>query len=214
MKEKRECKIVQDLLPNYIDKLTDAETNAFIEEHLKECEECRKMLENMQKEIELNANKREDKEINYIKKYSIRLKSFKILAIMFLLVVLIFSLSILRKMVILTSLMNKPEIDTSNCYFSRRIFYPKGCWIIEEYTKDNILLATSKYFSWEDNAYAEQVDYYKEENDQFSINQYCNLEKRTFPKGYRYPYTTLTAGSTTINLNKFGTRNRRYKRIF
>ena len=39
MKEKRDCKIVQDLLPNYIENLTNEETNHFIEEHLKECPE-------------------------------------------------------------------------------------------------------------------------------------------------------------------------------
>ena len=32
MKENRNCKIVQDLLPNYIEKLTTEETNQFIEE--------------------------------------------------------------------------------------------------------------------------------------------------------------------------------------
>ena len=35
MKEKRECKIVQDLLPNYVDGLTNEETNKYIEEHIK-----------------------------------------------------------------------------------------------------------------------------------------------------------------------------------
>ena len=34
MKEKKECKVVQDLLPNYIEGLTTKETNEFIEEHL------------------------------------------------------------------------------------------------------------------------------------------------------------------------------------
>ena len=36
---KKECKIVQDLLPSYVDKLTNEETNQYIEEHLKECKE-------------------------------------------------------------------------------------------------------------------------------------------------------------------------------
>ena len=31
MKENKECKIVQDLLPNYIEKLTNEETNKFID---------------------------------------------------------------------------------------------------------------------------------------------------------------------------------------
>ena len=42
MKEIRNCKIVQDLLPNYIDGLTNEETNLFIENHLKECSVCKK----------------------------------------------------------------------------------------------------------------------------------------------------------------------------
>ena len=47
MKEIRNCKIVQDLLPNYIDGLTNEETNVFIENHLKECSECKKTFENI-----------------------------------------------------------------------------------------------------------------------------------------------------------------------
>ena len=45
MKEKKDCKIVQDLLPNYIENLTNEETNKFIDEHLKECNECQKIFE-------------------------------------------------------------------------------------------------------------------------------------------------------------------------
>ena len=33
MKEKRECKLVQDLLPNYIEKVISEETNQYMEEH-------------------------------------------------------------------------------------------------------------------------------------------------------------------------------------
>ena len=44
MKEKTNCKIVQDLLPNYIENLTNEETNRFIEEHLKECPECHAII--------------------------------------------------------------------------------------------------------------------------------------------------------------------------
>ena len=40
MKKKRECKIIQDLLPNYVENLTNEETNKFIDEHLTDCEDC------------------------------------------------------------------------------------------------------------------------------------------------------------------------------
>ena len=51
MKEKRDCKIVQDLLPNYIEKLTNEETNKYITEHLNECKDCKKVLKEMQNDI-------------------------------------------------------------------------------------------------------------------------------------------------------------------
>ena len=44
MKEIKNCKIVQDLLPNYIEKLTNNETNKYIESHLNECSECKKTI--------------------------------------------------------------------------------------------------------------------------------------------------------------------------
>ena len=48
---KKDCKIVQDLLPNYVDNLTQKETNDFLEDHLKNCEECSKKLDAMKAEI-------------------------------------------------------------------------------------------------------------------------------------------------------------------
>ena len=43
MKEQKICNIVQDLLPNYIENLTNEETNKFIDENLKECSECNQL---------------------------------------------------------------------------------------------------------------------------------------------------------------------------
>ena len=37
------CYIVKDLLPGYIDGLTCEETNAEIREHLKGCQDCRRV---------------------------------------------------------------------------------------------------------------------------------------------------------------------------
>lgn len=48
---KKECKIIQDLLPNYIENLTSIQTNEYIEEHIASCKECKENLENMQNEI-------------------------------------------------------------------------------------------------------------------------------------------------------------------
>ena len=82
MKEINECKIVQDLLPNYIENLTNEETNKYIEEHLKKCENCKKVLENMKKDIQVNDLKRTKKEVKYIKKFSNKMKLLKSIIIL------------------------------------------------------------------------------------------------------------------------------------
>lgn len=89
MKEKRNCRIVQDLLPNYIEKLTNEESNIYIEEHLQECNECEKVLKNMQQELSTNSLKRDSREINYIKKYSRKLKILNFIIIIMLSVALV-----------------------------------------------------------------------------------------------------------------------------
>lgn len=65
MKNKMNCQIIEDLLPLYIDHLTQDETNEAIQEHLKQCEKCQ------QKYIDLTADEQIEqpvKEINYLKK--------------------------------------------------------------------------------------------------------------------------------------------------
>jgi hypothetical protein len=47
MKEEVTCSIVQDLLPNYIEKLTMNETNIFLEKHLETCISCKEVYEHM-----------------------------------------------------------------------------------------------------------------------------------------------------------------------
>ncbi len=47
MNKKITCNIVQDLLPNYIEKLNSDDSNAVIEEHLSDCVECTEVYEQM-----------------------------------------------------------------------------------------------------------------------------------------------------------------------
>ena len=86
MKEKRDCKIVQDLLPNYIDGLTNEETNLFIEVHLKECSKCKQIFENMKQDLTVDKPAKDSREVRYIKKYNKKLKILK-LAVFFLLII-------------------------------------------------------------------------------------------------------------------------------
>lgn len=135
MNEKRNCKIVQDLLPNYIEKLTNEESNDFIQAHLKECKECKRILEDMQKDLNVGTNKNEKSKVNYIKKYNRKLKSLKIIL---LIILAIFLIRTGRNMIIMANLTNKAnKYISSNNY--RRIstsYQGNSLNIIDYYFKD------------------------------------------------------------------------------
>ncbi len=86
MCEKLRCEIVQDLLPSYIDGLTNDVTTQAIREHLDECESCRNVYERMQAdETEPSADKNEMKaDIDFLKKIK-RQKRFDIILVIVLL---------------------------------------------------------------------------------------------------------------------------------
>lgn len=70
---KRDCSIVQDLLPNYIEDLTDEVTNEYIKEHIATCAECQEVLKSMTKEIKIEEIN-QGKEIEYLKGIRRRMK--------------------------------------------------------------------------------------------------------------------------------------------
>lgn len=77
MSKELDCRIIQDLLPSYVDGLTSEYTNQVIEEHIKSCESCNQMLQRMQEpEKHMNST---GKEVDYMKK--VRRKMSSLLAI-------------------------------------------------------------------------------------------------------------------------------------
>jgi predicted anti-sigma-YlaC factor YlaD len=67
MSDGLKCEIIKDLLPSYIEKLTSDVTNEAVESHIKECKECKQLLEDM-KQDELKSDEEDQREINYLKK--------------------------------------------------------------------------------------------------------------------------------------------------
>lgn len=61
-----DCRIIQDLLPSYVDGLTSDYTNQVIEEHMKQCEACAQMLERMQEPEKFMEAM--EPEVDYMKK--------------------------------------------------------------------------------------------------------------------------------------------------
>ena len=77
MKNNIDCRIVQDLLPSYVDGLASEYTNQVVEEHVKSCVPCNQMLQRMQ-EPEKRGESAE-KEVDYMKK--VRKKMSRLIAV-------------------------------------------------------------------------------------------------------------------------------------
>lgn len=81
---KNECEIIKDLMPNYIEDVISKETKEFVENHIRKCSNCKKILDELQKEkMKENSkdNLNEFSEINYLKKYNTKVNIFKFVAI-------------------------------------------------------------------------------------------------------------------------------------
>lgn len=50
------CDVIQDLMPSYVDGILSEDSRELVEEHLKSCKECQKMLEIMQADQEKEKN--------------------------------------------------------------------------------------------------------------------------------------------------------------
>ncbi len=115
MRKNEECKIVKDLLPNYIEKLTDPITNKFIESHIENCMDCEQVLKDMEGDIPLQKIKN-NREINALKK--VKRRNRFIILIMFLIITFSFILALyfLRNYSIIKNENGKLEIikDTQN----------------------------------------------------------------------------------------------------
>ena len=65
MKNDLSCAVVRDLLPSYIEGLTEEETNEAVERHLESCPRCRGRHDAMR--IDAQADTLEEKEVDYLK---------------------------------------------------------------------------------------------------------------------------------------------------
>ena len=150
MKEKRECKLVQDLLPNYIEKVTNEETNQYIEEHLKNCTDCEKIYTSMTGEIKAKTLDT-DKTVDYMKKVNQKMKIAKIalgsIVIIMLLIMLGFWANTFRNYRILEELRQtlKETQKTSNYHLTMSTKMGNyGLIVMDTYGKDGKVVSMSQ----------------------------------------------------------------------
>ena len=132
MENKDKCKIVQDLLPNYIDKLTSEETNSFVKKHLDECNECHEIIENMKKDFEKERNELNKKTIKYAKKYKRKVKHLWFIILLFILL-FISLIAIFRNNILWLYYEKKYEIKHNNRHLiEETLSYDKENKLVEE----------------------------------------------------------------------------------
>lgn len=150
MKEKRECKLVQDLLPNYIEKVTSEETNQYMEEHLQGCVECEKVYASMKEEMK-SETLEVDKTVDYMKKVNKKIKIAKIalgsIVIIILFMILTFWANTLRNYRILEELRQtlKETQKTSNYHLTMSTKMGNyGLIVMDTYGKDGKVVSMSQ----------------------------------------------------------------------
>ena len=196
MKEKKECNVVQDLLPNYIEGLTTKETNEFIEEHLKECKECQNVLNNMKDELTINKQKRDGREVDYIKKYNKKMKIWKKLILIVLAIFAIYAISVVYKLSILNKIAEKVEESKNieNYYY----YSIANDTLMEYFKKDGIIKMNMKQARgnasitfWGDSNTGEQLIFFNE------TKQYDKAEGGMLDN---FPTSMFVSPDTTSNI--------------
>lgn len=168
MKENRDCKIIQDLLPNYIENLTNEETNSFIQEHLRNCNECKEMLDSMKREVNINDEKIEDREVKTIKRFITKFKFFRNALII---ILCAYILIVCRRFIIFTDISNKASNFNSNNYYSRIegiVGKTQGGAVMlqETYHKDEAYLIKRRLLSYPDIIF-EEINYRNDKDNEY-----------------------------------------------
>ncbi len=80
---KNECSYVKDILPLYYEGMVSEETAEFVKEHLASCDECRKCLDEMKSDSEIDAlqNKPNENQAEPIRKFKRKQRRKKVLIV-------------------------------------------------------------------------------------------------------------------------------------
>lgn len=175
MKENKICKVVQDLLPNYNEKLTNFETNQYIEEHLNECDECKQILKYMKEELTETKEKQKKKEVKYMKKINKKIRLLKfIILLTFLTILLFFTVIIGRRMMIISNISKKAEqyIDSNNYHVTIYSYYECKFYKYEVYILENKIKIISDEITENGSSHNITIGYKNLENNNPDYEEY------------------------------------------
>lgn len=164
---KKNCNIVLDLLPGYIENDLTEDTKEFVEEHIKNCSNCKNTLENMRADIIKQQSKQTSDtkiEVEKIKKVRKNLKAHKTILIVSSIIILLIAIVLLGTEIyykfnktLSEKIVEQNEINMNlNNYhfihnYSYTVYNEKGSFnLIEDiYYKDEEFKA-NEYFEYKD----------------------------------------------------------------
>lgn len=148
MEKKIECNIVQDLLLGYVDNTLNVETKKIIEKHLKECENCSLILQEIKSDMKQNEQNQK-KEIDYLKKIRRKSKIKSIIlaiGILFIIVLVIYT----DKLIKINHIANQStkSLQSNNIYIETRQIMSEGKVAVSKcYFKDGKYKKMSETYS-------------------------------------------------------------------
>lgn len=131
MKEQNnsKCKIVQDLIPSYMENLLSDESKSFVNEHISTCDECKEYLDTISQNIS-NEDKQigetNNLDIDYLKKYRkkiniLKITIFTILILIMAIIITVFARYNYNRHILDSALKQFEKIKLSdNFYISRK----------------------------------------------------------------------------------------------
>lgn len=158
----KDCEIIRDLLPLYVDVVCSTGTKELVEKHLKNCNECQKIFEAMEKE---EHNKNYD-EKESIKSFNNKIKRNKTKAVVISLIIFVIGMLLIKYIyscILFNHIINKAHkfSDIDNMYiqkmenslsgeiFVTKEYYKDGKFkeVHESYTIDKVTTIYTKYTS-------------------------------------------------------------------
>jgi hypothetical protein len=139
MEKKKECRIVEDLLPNYIEGLTNEVSNEFIETHLKECSACKIGRQRMIDELEVKVVHNKEKEIDFMKAYRRKMNILKGIIGVIIILEIIFLGDLVRKFLVINKYKIQMEQKNPENYYIKLINNEDKTFI-ESWTKEDTSL--------------------------------------------------------------------------
>lgn len=196
---KIDCNIIQDLLPSYSDKISSKSTNNLVEEHLQECDSCRNVLANMNKDIKVKTLNNKNERINYLKGYKKRRKIIIAISI-------ILTISILAT-IFMINVDNKNILLDKSLYVDVNKFNVEYMYIKENEGKNFTTGEIYKYKTLEVYIYSEE---YKNmyltggcEQKSGDMEIYYQIASKELPKGVEFDGTGLEMSfNIDDNINK------------